>query len=349
MWVVDNNTPFPVDRGFLRDRQGGEVWIVVIKGTFDVQRNGGVHAAAEQTPPARVASWSGEPGKSSLLHDTDFVLSQSGTDVLVHGHAYAPAGRRSPTVDVGLRVAPLAKRIRVQGIRAWMTGYASSAVVPGPARPFDKVAITYENAFGGMDSAGPKGAPTCCAQNPVGRGFSHRPKNLVDSAAPQLEVPDVAIKAGPYDLRPAGFGPIAPSWLPRAALAGTYDEAWKKDQAPLLPKDFDERFYRSAPVDQQIAHHLPAGQPVELFNMTPEGVWGLRIPELGFRMRVIFTDGEERANAVLHTVILDPDQRRVQMVWHSSLPCHGREHKLTRAIVNCEGDRTCLSPSTSTG
>jgi len=86
MWVVDNNTPFPVDRGFLRDRQGGEVWIVVIKGSFEVQRNGGVRAAAEQTPPSRVASWSGEPGKSSLLHDTDFVLKQNGTDVLVRVH-----------------------------------------------------------------------------------------------------------------------------------------------------------------------------------------------------------------------------------------------------------------------
>jgi hypothetical protein len=31
MWVVDNNTPFAVERGFLRDRQGGEVWIVAIK------------------------------------------------------------------------------------------------------------------------------------------------------------------------------------------------------------------------------------------------------------------------------------------------------------------------------
>ncbi len=119
MWVVDNNTPLAVERGFLRDRQGGEVWIVVIKGTFDVDPKGNLHLASEQAPPARVAAWSGEPGKSSLLHDSDFVLAKGGTDLLVHGCAYAPGGRVAPTVEVGLRVGALVKRIRVHGVRAW--------------------------------------------------------------------------------------------------------------------------------------------------------------------------------------------------------------------------------------
>jgi hypothetical protein len=348
MWQVDNNTPLAIERGFLRDRQGGEVWIVVIKGTFDVGPSGNLHKAAEQPPPARVAAWAGEPGKSSLLHDSDFVLAKGGTDVLAQGHAYSAGGRPLPTVEVGMRIGSFAKRIRVHGIRAWTMSHFSSAIVPGPARPFVKAAINYENAFGGTDLGGQKGAPTCCAQNPVGNGFCHQPKMLIDKAAPQAENLDVPIRAGAYDLRPAGFGPIAPHWMPRAALAGTYDEAWQANQAPLLPKDFDERFYRSAPADQQFRYHLPAGQVIELFNMTPEGNWRVQLPDLRFRMRVFFADSkDECADAVLHTVLLDPDQRRVQLVWHTSLPCHGREHRLRRAAIDWEGDRACLSPSTS--
>ena len=349
MWVIDNNTPLAVDRGFLRDRQGGEVWIGVIKGTFDVAPDGGLRVAAEQVPPAKVAAWSGEPAQSSLLHDTDFVLSRSGTDVLVHGHAYAPRGQRVLTVDVGLKVGSLVKRLRVHGVRAWMASYFSSAIVPGPARPLDKTPITYENAFGGTDPDAPAKKPTCATHNPVGNGFTHDPKKLLDQSAPRVETVDVPIEAGPRDVKPAGFGPIAPHWMPRAGLAGTYDKDWETNRAPLLPKDFDERFYRSAPADQQLPQPLGAGQTIELYNMTPEGYWRLRIPELTFRLRVLFTDGEERVNAALHTVLLWPDARRVQLVWHSSLPCHGREHKLTRAIVNWEGDKTCLSPSTSMG
>ncbi len=351
MWVLHNNTPLAAARSFLRDRQGGEVWIGVIQGTFDVARDGSMRLAAEQVPPAHVAEWSGGAGpKSSLLRDTDFVLSREGTDVLVHGHAYAPAGQRVSTLEVALRVGPLLKRLRVYGVRAWVPGpSASAAVVAGPARPFDKVPIVYENAFGGADPHAPANHPTCCAHNPVGKGFAHDPRGLVGQAAPQVEHLDRPAQAGPHEIAPAGFGPIAPHWMPRAGLAGTYDKAWELHQAPLLPKNFDERFYRSAPADQQLPHAMRAGETIELYHMTPEGHWRMRIPDLAFRVRAIFADQEERAGATLHTVRLWPDARRVQLVWQSRLPCHGREHKLIRAIINWEGDRTCLSPSISMG
>jgi len=36
--------------------------------------------------------------------------------------------------------------------------------------------------------------------------------------------------------------------------SGTYDEAWQRDMAPLLPEDFDEQFFQRAPPDQQIPY-----------------------------------------------------------------------------------------------
>ena len=208
-------------------------------------------------------------------------------------------------MEVALRIGALAKRIRVFGVRAWMR--ASSTVVPGPARPIESVPICYEQAFGGTDPDAPAGKSTRSGQNPVGKGFTHRPADLLDTAAPQLEPIDGApLRGGPFDVAPAGFGAIAPGWFPRARFAGTYDDAWKESRAPLLPRDFDERFYQVAPLDQQLPRPLPAGETIELFNLTPDGYLRLRTPDIQLQMRVIFRDGEERVGVTLHTVLLDP-------------------------------------------
>jgi hypothetical protein len=344
MWVVDNNTPLPVERCFLRDRDGGEIWIVVVRGTFDVVSDDRVRSAEVQVPPARAAAWTGEPGASSLRHDTDLVLPRNGTDVLVHGHAYAPRGRAAPSVDLVLKVGSRAKRVRVHGVRAWMRSLTSSAIVPGPALPFERLPLAYEDAFGGTDTAAPPGKPSGSASNPVGVGFSHTPATLVDVPAPRIEAVDEPLRAGPFDLPAAGFGPIAPHWSSRSRFGGTYDKTWQATRAPLPPKDFDERFWRSAPPDQQLDHFLDSGARIELSHFTPDGFLAVTVPDVRFTMRVIFTDGEAEVRAVLHTAVLEPDDGRVQFVWHASYPCHGRDHKLTRAIVNWEGDRSCLLP-----
>ena len=51
-------------------------------------------------------------------------------------------------------------------------------------------------------------------------------------------------------IRPAtagGVGPVARHWQPRASYAGTYDEAWRRQRAPIGRTDFDERFFCGAP------------------------------------------------------------------------------------------------------
>jgi hypothetical protein len=333
MWEVFNNTPFRIERGFLRDLDGGERWVVV-----DIGADGKVVEAAEQTPPLRAAVWNGEPGKSSLKADSDFVLERTGTDVLLHGHAYAPHGRSVTSVEAGFRLGERRKILRAFGVRAW-TKTDKNAVVPGPARPLDRVPLSYEEAFGGLDPKAPPSSPTSSAQNPVGRGFCHDVRALPNSPAHRLEHLKDDDRAGPHERAPAGFGPIAPHWAPRVKLTGTYDEAWKNQRAPLWPKDFDPRFFRSAPLDQQWPVFLAAGEVIELFNVTPDGFARVRLPDVSLNMRTVFKDGEERDSFRLNTVTLRPDDKRVELVWHASRRCHGREHRLIRAIVSNEGSR----------
>ena len=344
MWQVDNNTPLAIERGFLRDGDGVENWVVVIKGAFDVHSDGRLRRAKEQIPPARTAQWSGEPGRSNFLQDTDFVLTKRGTDVLVRGHAYAPKNRPARAIDLGLKIGKQTKQIRAFGARAWMQSTVSSAIVPGPAVPFERLRLSYEHAFGGVDPDAPKGRPAASAFNPLGTGFRYEPESLIGSAAPRFEHPDESLRAGAHDAEPPGFGPLAPGWVPRVRYAGTYDEQWKSNRAPLLPADFDDRFNQSAPLDQQSPTFLRPGDQIALLNGSPSGFLGFRVPELKFGMRVIFSDGEEAAPAALHTVLVDGDSSRVQLTWHCRLPCHAREHRLLRAVINWEGDRACLSP-----
>ena len=63
------------------------------------------------------------------------------------------------------------------------------------------------------------------------------------------------------------FGPLAAHWQPRVQWGGTYGDKWAKDRQPLLPEDFDERFFQSAPEDQQAPTYLKGGEAVELVKL----------------------------------------------------------------------------------
>jgi hypothetical protein len=119
-------------------------------------------------------------------------------------------------------------------------------------------------------------------------------------------------------------------------LAGTYDETWEKKRRPLLPSDFDEKFYQCAPADQQVDGFLKGGERAELHNLTPEGLLSFDLPRITLGMTTWFYDATEVTHrAALHTVMIQPDKRKFQMVWHSQLPCHSKVNKLrvTEVVV----------------
>jgi hypothetical protein len=340
MWVLLNDTPFSADRACYRDRNGAEVCMGALRASFDVGRDGRLKRAEAQTPPLRAATWSGEPAKSSLLDDTDLQV-RAGTDILIHGHACAPGGGRVRELDVTWRLGNHSKTLRVHGERRWVRSPGASKVVPGPADPFERVPLIYERAFGGFD---PRGGPdvAVCATNPVGSGFSAQPEAWLDRPAPQLEHPGAELVAGPNTVTPAGFGPIAPHWQPRLGLAGTYDHAWRANRAPLPPHDYRENFTRAAPSDQQLPAFLRGGEPIELTGMTLDGPLRVRLPEINVRMTTVFSDGTEATDAHLQLLRLYPDQRRLELSWLASIPCQGREHKLLRVRLGCQGERPWL-------
>ncbi len=335
MWQVDNRTPFAAERGWVRDRDGAEVWLVAVKATFDIKPDGSTQVSEEQPPVLRVPEYHGEPGKSSIKYEADLVLTKRTTDVLLVGHAYAPQGHKATGLDVGFRVGPLTKVMRVFGDRFWDVEGGWSA-----AEPFRSMPLVYERSFGGVDRQSNKPERDWEWRNPVGTGFAVSRANLPGIRLPNIEYPNQLIQSWNDRPAPAGCGPVGSHWQPRASFAGTYDDNWMQTRQPLLPDDFDDRFFQCAPVDQQAPTFLRGGEPVVLRGLTPNGDLRFLLPKifLGFETR--FYDGgrEIHQNRKLHTVILEPDFPRVSLVWHSALPCHFKVQKLERTTVTLKTD-----------
>ncbi len=329
MWQLDNRTPFAAERGWVRDRHGAEVWLVAVKCTFDIGADGTTRPSPQQPPVLRLPAYNAEDGRSSIRFEHDLVLTKVTTDTIVAGHAYAPGGRPVTQLDVGFRVGPVQKMLKVFGDRRW--------TARGPSSPaaFAKMPLVYERGFGGVDPQSEHPDRDFYWPNPVGVGFAVATEHLADSPLPNIEYPDQLIAGRKDRPRPAGFGPIAGHWQPRVGLAGTYDDQWMKQRQPLPPDDFDDRFFQCAPPDQQAPAPLRGGEPVILYRLTPSGELRCTLPTIVLDFDTQFADGtvETHPEPRLHTVILEPDYPRLSLVWHSALPCHFKVQQLERTRV----------------
>ena len=329
MWQLDNRTAFAAERSWVRDRDGAEIWLVALKCTFDIMPDGTTVIAPTQPPVVRAPEYNGEAGKSSLKFESDLILTKTTTDIVVAGHAYAPDQKPTTRMDVGFRVGPVQKVLRVFGDRIWETFGPSSPL------PFTKMPLVYERAYGGVDMQSEHPERDWEWRNPVGRGFAVAREHLKGCAVPNIEYANEPFSSWNDRPRPAGFGPIGSHWQPRAAFAGTYDDKWMKERQPLVPEDFDNRFFQAVPADQQAPSFLKGGEPVVLRGLTPNGSLRFQLPRVFPAFETRFFDGsrELHRGRNLHTVILEPDYPRVSLVWHSALPCHFKVHKLERTVV----------------
>lgn len=334
MWMLNNQTPFAAERTWVRDKNGAEVWLVAVKGTFDILSDGTTIPAKQQEEVVIAPEFSGDPQSSGLLNDTDLPHKKLATDVLVQGHAYAPEGKPVTKLSVGLKVANIQKILHITGDRFWLDTVGGIKV--SDPQPFIKMPITYERAYGGMDvNDKDEKRHGWEVRNPSGCGFATKAEHLVGKPVPNIEDPNSLMSHWKQRPRPVGFGPIAGHWFPRVKLAGTYDENWEKTRLPLLPEDFNERYYQSAPEDQQVVGYLKGGELVQLFNLTPGGKHQFRLPRIFLGFTTNFDDGSrEDHRAVMHTVILKPDVSKAVLVWHTHLPCHHKVLKLIKTNIS---------------
>jgi hypothetical protein len=332
MWEVDNRTKYAHNHSWDRDRDGAEVWIVVVKSTFSILPDGSTTPADKQPAVCSVPEYLGAPGESSLRLDTDLIRVKPATDVVVLGHAHAPHGRPVTHLAVTLKTIAFEKTLRVSGDRYWRKTRAGVSLTS--PEPFVTIPIVYERAFGGRRRSDDPMVVDVIDRNPVGTGFGDELETAGEMRAPNVEYPSELVSSVTKRPRPAGFGPLSAHWMPRRQWAGTYDAKWERDRKPLVPEDLDDRFFLSAPDDQQLRAHLVGGESIELRNMTPNGLLRFDLPKVTLGFETVFTTGEAVLHRpVLHTVIVEPDYPRVSLVWQTSLRCHARVLKLDHTRV----------------
>lgn len=316
MWALDNRTPYACERGFVRDGQGAEIWVVAIKASFTIEP-GGALRLAERQEPVREGPLP-HVGLESLRYESDFGPPKAATDVLLVGSAHAPAGRTCTELDVGLRVGPLTRTARIFGERRWRPGLLGAR--PGAAEPFARMPLVYERACGGAGT-----------DNPV--GVAPEAPHL-----PNIEDPLQPLRRRGQRPPPLGFGPVAEHWPTRQRLAGTYDDGWMQTRYPLAPLDFDPGFWQIAPRAQQLPD-LHGGESVTLLHLAPlelapGGRLDLILPRLRLGLQTRFFDGPiEHGRPRLHSLILEPDQARLALVYHYALPCHERVNQLAQTRI----------------
>jgi hypothetical protein len=240
--------------------------------------------------------------------------------VVLNGHACAPRAGTTE-MSVGLKVGPLRKEALVFGDRGWFKSLGQ--VSASKPRPFEKIPLRWERAFGGWDrSHADPDRHACEARNPVGRGM--RPsKNFEEGLRlPNLEDPQQPLRKFGEVSPPAGFGFVSPHWQPRAGLAGTYDERWQKERAPLLPKDFDRRHLNAAAPGLVAPGYLRGDEAVVAAGVSAQGAWRFQLPAVPPPVvRLVLRDGTELdLETNLDTVIIESDERRVLLLWRGCLP-----------------------------
>ena len=150
-------------------------------------------------------------------------------------------------------------------------------------------------------------------RNPVGRGICKDTRTLVGQPAPNFEDPRAPISDPLKRPEPVGFGPVAPNWLPRSKLAGTYDERWQSERYPLLPPDFDPRFLNAAPDDQQLDGYQPETE-LWLTDFTPARRERMRLPPFAPAVTVVEGRNIIEVASVVDTIVLEPALSRVSIV-----------------------------------
>jgi hypothetical protein len=276
----------------------------------------------------------GEPAKSSVKYESDLLLFKPGTDLVVHGEACSPGDRPVTKMAVALAYQGReVKRLQVSGDREWKLGLVGLA--PSAPNYFTRMPVTYDRAYGGSDKAGSE------ARNRTGMGYATRASDLGGMPVPNIEFPNDCCDSPSRRPAPAGFGVIARHWMPRMRYAGTYDAEWMENQFPLLPADFDDRFFHSVTQDQWIAPPR-GGEHVVIEGMSPRGTMRFRLPSCEMPVCLCYTDGSTESMMRTETVLVDTIRRTCTLTWSADADIHGDPFRLEKiAIGKSPGSKPC--------
>lgn len=313
--VLRNLTPFVPFLFQSWDEQRNEQWVLVVRGTFRIVPLSPLALAIAQHPIVVTDVFHGDPHRSSLRMESDLAPFKPRADIHVNAIARVPGGREMTDWLVRIQLGALEKTIRVTGPRSWVRdGSTYRLTAPEPCL---EVPLRYEYAFGGVWN-GHRGESEIFEENPIGVGYVKEGTAPCehDVPAPRIESPDDPINDWGRRYRPEGLGPINRAWLPRRALAGTFDGAWRAQRAPDLPFDFRLDFYCSSHPDLTYPGYLTGDEDVTLEGVDPDGPLRFQLP--GHRIELLVKQmfgAYRRLLLNLDTVLVDLPSGEAHLTW----------------------------------
>lgn len=206
--LLINRTPLHAAIVPNADERDGIVALFIVAATFDIAPDR-LRFSAEQRP-LMLAPLPPEIG--------DGYLTKAGTSVCASGFVYPPNGE-ALRADALLWVGDQTFAVRAFGKRVWRDG-GGGALVPTVPLPFDRVAMSWENAFGGaviqptrlQKMANGQEAilpehPEAHSDNSDGTGFYPAREDAIDQPLPQLEDPEHPIESWNDRPDPVCFAP----------------------------------------------------------------------------------------------------------------------------------------------
>lgn len=335
---LTNSTVFPAMTFDHWDQGGHEQSVVILKATIHRENNGWTWRQ-EQPPILLEDRFEGDPATSALLEEQEIAPLKSATDLTLRAIAHAPGGKPMEDWPVEITIPErLTYGFHVRGPSQWRRHWLQGWRLDGPAA-VRTVPVEYALAYGGSVS-GDKGALATHEYNPAGCG--HVTDDLLRVGdpipAPQIGLlPELLRQDISAPLAIQGFGPIARTWLPRRAHAGTYDEAWLTTRHPRLPGDFDPRYWSSAPGPLQMSPHLRGDEEIHLRNLHPDKPdYRLKLP--GVAPRGLLTPDNTLIEFTLDTVMLDiastlESEHSATLIWRAEFPASDSHEALQIDIV----------------
>ena len=335
---LENATPVAaaVFRQF--DAAGGLDCVVAARATFRHRQDGHAVFHQAQEPFAWSDQYEGDPQHTPLLRQTDLTPEKPGTDVTFLGSSYAPLGAGGAW-SCRLAIGPIDKTLYVSGRRSWQPvrrqGLNRVLSRKGPIADWSlsppehvgEVPIDWRLAYGGaIPGSDAHGPPEVDERNPIGTGILPPDAASIDAEHPVPQILSAPPRALGEAQEPAGFGPVPPAWQQRRRHAGTYDDVWSATRHPLLPEDFDPRFWQAAPPDQVAMPHLVSGETYTLENLHPEhAVATGRLPVVTLAVHCA-PGGRAGGDGQWHVMALDGvqfdwrDDDRILLTWRARFP-----------------------------
>lgn len=308
---VTNETPLPAALVPSSEETDEITALVLVAATWTIAEDG-LRLAREQRALRLHAT-------DEYPHDAHFL--KDSVSVCATGHVYAPEeGVRRATAK--LVVGDVEHAIAAFGPRVWQEGLVPGTLVPTEPLPFDAIAMTWRNAYGGTTFAATSvvkldGEEAIVPEhddafplNVDGTGFYRTRDQALLSPLPQLEHPEHLIQAWDDRPEPVCFAPY-PLYGGMRAASIVRDKRVDLGLLGRLPS-------KGAP--RSTFASVPPGTAIRLEGMRPRGgVLAFTVPPPPAFVEVSVGAASVRVEPALDAVDIDADAGEVRLLHRATV------------------------------